>query len=260
MGIDHVLGLPCEPKRVLGVDGLVRLMKARSRADMVLATLRAQGDERPPHEVTIGIIEQRPEGTQHRKVTVQSLVDAAADLEPQRPHCVGCPVDLQGEGFGCYGYVAYPLPEAVESWLLAMLPDDLESTAGRMLVRACSDFPWDGRRAREMRAQGDTFFEARRSKMRRWGDEFALGSDQVFHMLFHVGEIGSTHAMMCCLLLGLVPHDTPADALADVEGRRAALAAAVPPVPPDASCVAMAGFLHALLVAARRQLDLAIDG
>lgn len=263
MGIDYVLDHPCAPKRSLGTEGLIELCKAKSRAEAVLEMVRGGGDNRAPSEIELDVMLQTPDGVEEQSVTVQELIDRARPLERLRGDCAGCPVNGDSAGFGCYRSIAYPITEAAETWLLGLLPDDLGTTAGRLLVRAIEDFDWTGQHAAEMRAQGDTFFESREALAVSWGegdDEIQIDSDQLFHMLFHVGAIGATHAFMICLFFGIVPHDTDLDVLADEAARGRALSQAVVPQPPLEACEGMARFLHALVTAARVDCDVLIDG
>ncbi len=263
MGIDFVLDLPCGPKQQLGADGLIALVKARSRAEAVIDMVRQRGDERSPAEIELDVMLQTPDGVEQQSVTVQELIDQAQPLEPLRPMCGGCPVNGDSPGFGCYRSIAYPISLAAETWLLGLLPDDLETTAGKLLVRAIDDFDWTGQHAAEMRAQGDTFFESREALAVSWGEgeeEIQIDSDQLFHMLFHVGAVGSTHAFMVCLFFGIVPHDLDLDALSDPAARAQALTRAAVPQPPLEACEGMAQFLHALVTAARLDVDVLING
>jgi hypothetical protein len=263
MGIDYVLDLPCTPKQQLGVEGLVELVKARSRADTVLEMVRKQGDARTAAEIEFEVVLQTPDGTKSQTVSVQDLLDRAAPLEPLRGHCAGCPANGDGPGFGCYRSIPYPIPEEAEAWLLGLLPDDLETTAGQLLVRAIDDFDWDGEHAAGMRAQDDTFFESREALAVSWGEGehvIEIDTNQLFHLLFHVGHLGATHAFMACLFFGVIPHDLELSALGDPAARAQALKTAQVPQPPSEACEPIAAFLHALATAARLDVDVLIDG
>jgi hypothetical protein len=263
MGIDYVLDLACTPKKHLTIEGLISLVKARSRAEAVLDMVRREGDARSPSEISFEMVLETPEGTRSETVSVQTLIDQSLPLDAEREHCAGCPANGDSPGFGCYKSLPYPIPEETEAWLLGLLPDDLESTAGQLLLRAIADFDWDGEHAAGMREEDDTFFESRQTLAVSWGEGDAtveVDSDQIFHMLFHVGHIGSSHAFMVCLFFGVVPHDLEVEALSDPARRASALQTAVVPQPPSEACEPMAAFLHALVTAARLDVDVLIDG
>lgn len=263
MGIDYVLDVPCVPKQQLGVEALVDLVKARSRADAVLEMVRNEGDARAPDQIQFQVVLQTPEGVETRDVSVQAMLDEAAALEPLRGHCAACPANNDSPGFGCYRSIPYPIPEEAEAWLLGLLPDDLGTTAGQLLVRAIADFEWNGEHAAGMRADGDTFFESDAALAVAWGegaDAVEIDTNQLFHLLFHVGPIGSTHAFMVCLFFGVVPHDLDVDALGDPAARADALRTAAVPQPPTESCQPFAAFLHTLVTAARLDCDVLVDG
>jgi hypothetical protein len=263
MGIDYVLDLACTPKQELGVEGLVDLVKAKGRAEAVLEMVRQDGDERPATEIQFEVVLQTPDGTKAEMVSVQELIDQAAPLERLRGHCAGCPANGDSPGFGCYRSIPYPIPAEAEAWLLGLLPDDLDSTAGQLLVRAIADFEWNGEHAAAMREDDETFFESREALAVRWGegdDAVEVDTNQLFHLLFHVGPLGSTHAFMACVFFGVLPHDLELAALSDPAARAQALRTAVVPQPPSEACEPMARFLHALVTAARLDVDVLIDG
>ncbi len=263
MGIDYVLVRDCAPRTALGSTGIIDLGKARERADLVLATVRAEGDDRPLAQITFDVSLRTPAGDTVQTVRVQDLMEQAEPLEDLRHHCETCPVDVGGKGFGCTRYIAYPIPAAAEHWLMARLPEDLDSTAGQFLLQALEDFGWDGAPVAAMRAQGNTFFEDDEPATIRWGDDddaVTLSSDQVLQMMFHVGHLEPTHAMMLCLFFGILPHDVDVEVLNDPMLRTQALASARIRPTPAMEVGAMAEFLHCLTLAALHELSVLIDG
>lgn len=266
MGIDYVIDRDCAPKGELGVQRIVDLVKARSRAEAVVAIARSRGDARPVAEITFMTRVMRPGGAEDRQVSVGALLDESAALEACRPKCADCPADVRAKGFGCYDSINYPLPRESEQWLLDRLPPNLSCTAGQLLARAMKDFGWDGAQARTMRSQGQTFFESREALSRRYDDgavspitgktmPLTISSDQVFHVLFHVGHIQPTHALMVCLFFGLLPHDVDPSLLRDPA---IATRASLEPQPGQVDQVA--AFLRAAAVSARLGVNLLVDG
>jgi len=260
MGVDHVVDLECNAKRALGVEGIVNLLKSRSRADMILQMSRQNGDNRPPEQITFKVAVQRPSGVETQDVSIGMLYQQAAALDPHRAGCTSCPANAGAQaGFGCVRYLNYPIELHTEQWLFSRLPQDMQCTAGQFLQRAITDFGWDGAPSANMRAQGRTFFESPQPLTQRWPDGFTFTSDQLFHMLFHVGHLGSTHALMVCLFLGVVPHDLDPQILGDRNRRAQTFALANIP-PQEGQREQMAEVLRALVMAARLEVQLLVDG
>ncbi len=107
----------------------------------------------------------------------------ANTLAPHVGHCRSCIANAGSkEGYGCVGYLSYPIRAETERWLWSRLPASLDTTAGRFLQRAIEDFGWDGAQAAAMRRGSDTFFESKTALVGSYPGGFTLTSDQVFHM------------------------------------------------------------------------------
>jgi hypothetical protein len=251
MGIDYVLDLDCEAKRTLGIEKIVELVKARSRANAILGMAREQGDQRPAAEVTFKIGVQRAGKVETSEVSVQTLLDQATPLDAHAGGCATCPANRErATGYGCYDSISYPIEPDTEGFLLSRLPDDLDQPAGRLFVRAMKDFAWDGAQAAALRAQGETFFRLREAPVRSWPSGLSISGDQLFHMMFQVGHLGSSHAMMLCVFFGLLAMgDDPNP------GARARTVA-----PRSANARQMVAFVNTLAAAAQAKCDLLIDG
>jgi len=262
MAIDYVLALGCEPQKLLGVGRLVELNRTRILARSALAHMREDGEQRSPSEIEIQLTMRKPEGDSARGVTLQDLLDEARPLDEVSQHCSTCPAGLSRE-FACHRRIRYPIPEHVEQWMLARLPRKLDNTAGALLVRGLGEFGWDGAPAAKLRAAGTTYFESRVAYGVRWeGEEgvIEISSDQLFQMMFMVGNLTATHSLMLALFLGVIPHDTSVHLLKDAEGKNQALAAAHVASEPDPDIEQVAAFLRALAVAARLDAAILIDG
>jgi hypothetical protein len=224
MGVDFVLDRSCQVKEKLGTEGLVGLVKSRNRAETILQMARKDGNQKPPSEIHITLAVMTPEGTKEkRQVSVQSLLNESAPLDQLAPNCRTCPANLQGPSFGCYGTINYSIRASTEQWLMSLLPDDLDSTAGQILQRAVKDLGYDGTPILKLRNQ-KTFFEDQRGTTRTWKGKgffgrmsggFSLTSSQLLQMLFCLGPLQPSHCGMVSLFLGLIPHDSPAEALKD---------------------------------------------
>ena len=262
MAIDYLLGISCEPQRVLGVERLVQLHRSRILARSALAHMREDGDHRAANEIEIQLTTRNPAGDSARGVTLQDLLDESAPLDSVSDHCKECPAELPRE-FACHRRIRYPIPEHVEAWLMSRLPTTLGCTAGALLVRGLGEFGWDGVPAAKLRAAGTTYFESRAPYGVRWeGDDgvIEISSDQLFQMMFMVGPLAPTHCLMLALFCGVIPHDTSLHELKDDAGRTKALAIANVPVEPDADIEQLAAFLRALAIAARLDVSILVDG
>jgi len=263
MAIDYVLAVGCEPQRGLGVEQLVTLHRTRIIARSAIAHMREDGDERDPSEIEVQLTMRKPGGDSARGVTLQDLLDESAPLDAVAHHCETCPAKLPRE-FACHRRIRYPIGDHVEQWLMGRLPQSLATTAGALLVRGLGEFNWDGAPTAKLRAAGETYFESRAPYGVRWaaddGTQIEISADQLFQMMFMVGHIAPTHALMLALFCGVIPHDLSIHDLTDKEARGRALEAATIPLQADADCEQLAAFLRMLALAARLDATILVDG
>lgn len=262
MAIDYLLGVRCEPHHQLGVDRLVALNRTRILARSALAHMREDGDARAPNEIEIQLTMRTTGGDSARGVTLADLLEESRPLDTVAEYCGTCPAQLPRE-FACHRRIRYPIPERVEAWLMSRLPTTLACTAGALLVRGLAEFGWDGAPAAKMRAAGTTFFESRVPYGVRWESKdgvIEISSDQVFQMMFLVGNLQPTHCLMLALFCGVIPHDTSLHDLKDDAGRARVLATANVPSEADADIEQFAAFLRALGAAARLDVPILVDG
>jgi hypothetical protein len=291
MAIDYVLAMGCEPQKLLGVERLVSLHRTRILARSALAHMRQDGDQRAPSEIEIQLTTRRsprigdtrdlvarpdprtvdprdpatqpdPGSDSTRGVSLQTLLDEAAPLDDVAGHCARCPAGLPRE-FACHRRIRYPIPEHVEAWLMSRLPTTLDCTAGTLLARGLGEFGWDGAPAARLRSAGTTYFESRAPYGVRWQNDrgtIEISSDQLFQMMFMVGNLAPTHCLMLALFCGALPHDIDIFVLKDSERRARALAAAELAIEPDADIEQLAAFLRTLATAARLEVSVMIDG
>ncbi len=262
MAIDYVLGVRCEPHKQLGVERLVNLNRTRILARSALAHMREDGDSRAPSEIEIQLTMRTTEGDSARGVTLQDLMNEAKPLDEVSEYCERCPAELPRE-FACHRRIRYPIPEHVEAWLMSRLPTTLACTAGALLVRGLAEFGWDGSPTAKLRAAGGTYFESKVALGVRWESpdgKVEISSDQLFQMMFLVGNLAPTHSLMLALFCGVIPHDTSLHDLKDETGRQRALALAHLPTEADAETEQVAAFLRALAIGARLSVPILVDG
>ena len=262
MAIDYVLGVRCEPQHRLGIERLVALSRTRILARSMLAHMHEDGDARSPSEIEIQLTTRKPDGDSARGVTLQDLFEEAKPLDEVTPYCKDCPAGFTRE-LACHRRIRYPIPERVEAWLMARLPTTLQCTAGALLVRGLGELGWDGAPTARLRAAGNTYFESRVAYGVRWEGEqgvVEMSSDQLFQMMFLVGNLAPTHCLMLSLFCGVIPHDTSLHDLKDDAGRSRALGAANVPSEADADIEQLAAFLRATALAAKLDVPILIDG
>lgn len=262
MAIDYLLGVGCTPQRELGVDRLVNLNRTRILARSAIAHMREDGDARAPSDIAIQLTMRTTDGDSGHGVTLQALLDEARPLDAVAQHCGTCPAQLPRE-FACHRRIRYPIPEKVEAWLMSRLPESLACTAGALLVRGLAEFGWDGAPIAKMRAAGTTFFESRAPYGVRWESDdgvIEISSDQMFQMMFMVGNLQPAHCLMLALFFGVIPHHTSLHDLKDEPGRVRALARANVATQDDADIEQLAAFLRALAVAAKLDVPILVDG
>ena len=231
-------------------------------ARSALAQMRAEGEERPADQIEVQLTMRKPDGDSARGVTLADMLAETAPLDEVTPLCAACPYGFDHE-LGCHRRIRYPISEAMEVWLMGRLPERLGCTAGALLVRGLGEFHWDGEPVAKLRAAGDTFFESRVAYGVRWqGDDGVIdvSSDQLFQMMFMVGHIAPTHALMLALFLGVLPHDISLHDLKEGDGRARALAASYIEPNADPEIEQLAAFLRALAIAARLDIPILIDG
>lgn len=234
MGIDHLIQLDCDVRRGLAgkdlAEGSRRIMeaiKAAERASMMRKMAQQQGI--PVETLKVRSVKLLPTGPVEADVTVAELDRQSTVLAPYIPKCKGCPVNLLGSAFGCYDSVAYPIPPAVEEWLMnrVQAPD---TVGGTFLHRATADFGYDGSAVRSYRQR--KLFEApsppTRSWKTGWFSSKTVSADQLWHALLAVGPIAPSHGMMVLLWLGAleIQGRIPTQPATDAALVQAAMAAA----------------------------------
>jgi hypothetical protein len=262
MAIDYVLAAGCEPQQRLGVERLVALHRTRILARSAITRMKEDGEDRPPSEVEVQLTMRKPEGDSARGVTLQDLLDESKPLDEVTPGCATCPAGFSRE-IACHRRIRYPIPEHVEAWLMGRFPNNLQCSAGVLLARGIAEFKWDGEPTRKLRAAGTTYFESRAPYGVRWEGEtgvLEISSDQVFQMMFMVGNIAPTHGLMLALFTGVIPHDTSLFDLKDKAGRDRVLATATLPTEADADVEQLAAFLRMLAVASQLESTILVDG
>ncbi|MEN6626418.1 MAG: hypothetical protein ABFD69_09345 [Candidatus Sumerlaeia bacterium] len=263
MGIDYITQHDCEPKGALGVEGIMARLKARNQAQAIVDIMKQREPSKDPMQVTFTRMRHTPDGDIKQDCTVAQLLEETKVLDEHAPKCQGCPANCERRPFGCFGYINYPFPRSAEKWLMDRLPADLDSTAGGFLMKAIQDFEVDGEIVGQMRRDRQ-FFESNSPAVRKWGSFFKrtkVDSNQIMQFMFFFGEIDPARALVICLILGLIPHDAPAEDVMQLLAKPELLArkANLPEYDPDSEVAGVAGFLEALVAASSRGEKMDLD-
>jgi hypothetical protein len=218
MAIDYIIDYGCDPKRALGTGGILERLKERDRARTIISLFRSNGDQRPPSEMGFEFTRNTTEGEEEtRIIVVQDLLDSAAELDPYAPACVGCAANASGEAFGCMGQIQYPFSAAAERWLIDRLPAIDEPLLWLLLRQGVQEMGYDGATVAPLRPNA-TYFETSQVLMRDLAD-FSISSDQVFEMLFLLGDVQPPHAGMLLQFFDAVPRAKEASQIAPIMNR-----------------------------------------
>jgi hypothetical protein len=210
MAIDYIIDYDCTPKQTLTTNGILERLKGQARAQEIIRMFRDAGDARPPSQMGFQLTRRNAAGeAETEDIVVQSLLDQAEQLKPLEQHCVGCPANRSGKPFGCMGAINYPITGESEAWLLNRLPTPDDTLVWLLLKRGVDNFLYDGQTIAALRIQGDTYFEDRKPAERRLG-EFSIDANQVFEMMFTVGDIIPNHAGVLLLFFHAIPRELDA--------------------------------------------------
>ncbi len=218
MAIDYVIDYACIPKQTLTSAGIVERLKAWERAQAVIRLFRENGDDRPPSQMGFEFTRTNPDGEEEtRVIVVQEMLDLAAELDPLAHYCEGCPANLRAEPFGCVGLIEYPISAAAERWLLDQLPGIDQPLVWMLLRQGVQELGYSGELVKPLRADS-TYFEERRVAGRDLA-EFVMSADQVFEMLFLLGDIQPAHAGILLLLFNAIPREVEAAQIVQIMNR-----------------------------------------
>jgi hypothetical protein len=265
MAIDYVVDYGCEPKDLLTTAGILGRLKGREQARQVIQVYREAGDDRPTSEMGFEFTRNTPEGEEQTEtVLIDDLLATSAQLDPLAHHCSGCPANVKGEPFGCFGRIPYPISDHGERWLLLQLPQPHEAPLVWTLL---------GEHLRELNEQaaevqaireGGTYFESAHNPRRKLG-EIALSGNNLFYLLFMGGHLTPARAAVTMLFFNVIPRNIDAPDMYKLT-----------PPPPDAderypfqfqpdpdvddkSISAFKAFFHAMYAAWRLNVNLLID-
>lgn len=264
MAIDYVIDYDCIPKQQLTSQGIVERLKGFERAQEIIRLFRVNGDNRPPSQMGFEFTRSTPAGEEEKRViVVQELLNDAAELDPLAHHCQGCPANRTGGRFGCIGFVQYPISSDAEKWALDRMPVPDDTLVWMLLKQGVQEFKYDGSSIKPLREVTDAYFADSQPQVRKLG-EFSVDANQVFEMMFGVGNINPNHGAMLLLFLHAIRRELEADeimaispATPDAEQRYPLLVA--PHDDDDQTIAEIKEFLRALHIAWRLKVRILVD-
>ena len=278
MGLDTVIDLPCQPKRILaggdapeeGARRLLGLWKLQNIADTVRDKALASGQN--PAEVRIQLMVARAgEKTEPTPMTLAEIETQTESLRSFAPDCAACPVSPNGRLAGCVGSLGYPIPQSAEEWLLARVaPPD--SAGGFLLLSAIRDFNYDGaitRTWREKKLFASPIAFGKSLPENPFG-AIDVTTDQLFHAILGVGATLSPWHMAMVLvwfralaLDGFPPGNVEAfNALVNLplDERRTRVSVTIGEPSADAGILGVQRLLFAMYLAWSRDVPVRLDG
>jgi hypothetical protein len=187
MGIEYMIDFPCRPKKEMGEEHLINLVK--------------KAKENAPKR-TVGVVET----AQILEVPREGVDDASAKLRKDLSQldffisdCLSCPAnasaDKSGAGpeaaFGCHLEIPYPVRGAMEKVLMSAGLDALQNprdNPGSKLVMGILRSHQKGKKtpAHKVRRMGKEFFESRAAigaRLNFQGQNVNLDTDQLMTLL-----------------------------------------------------------------------------
>ncbi len=123
-------------------------------------------------------------------------------------HHEACPACKLLGGTGCYGVIDPPVSGTAEEWLVARLPESIESLGGLFLRKTLHDMHYEGEGGKALRKAG--LLEASGDYTRHYGPFFrryVVSSNQLIEQLFCVGDISPVHGLGLLVQLGGIEVD-----------------------------------------------------
>lgn len=195
MAINYILEYGCQPKKLLGLAGVLEGSKLRHQAELFVAS-GAPADE------PVQIVRLTADGRLDREeLTPKQLRERSQGYEIHAGHCRGCPANViervtkHPQVFGCHGRVDQPLTAELEFLLYVTLryiaDKQLDTPRGRLL-HFILESGLDGNTARNAREnkpeEGNSAFAARESALSYTFQgptgEVTIDTDQLLEALF----------------------------------------------------------------------------
>lgn len=214
MGADLILLTDCPAKRRLGDgdrlegnDRLYKLRKQQSHLQTIERLVRESGKDLAT--ATYTSVVNGPDGPVQREVALSDLRAAVAVLDELAPACATCPANGPAAAFGCTSFIAYPIPEAAEVWLMRRV-QTADTVGGQLLLRAIKDLGFTGAKMKAWRARN--LLEAKQPThavvKKAFLSSTKVSSDQLLEAILTLGEpLLPSHCMMLLVFVGAIRLD-----------------------------------------------------
>ncbi len=203
MAIDYIINKDCKVKEEVGADGLIQLIKSRNRAGDIFRRLVEEGKsetEALQTSFTVQLYAAETGESEVKKVTVRDLFRETSQLKELAVHCESCPLN-NGEGFGCYDSVSYPISAEAERWISQLgqvavakgLPESI-------LLKFILDEEVTGEFFSRMRRDEANVFLQYPEPLeilveKKLLKKTKVNTDQILDMMFAIGTMERTHQM-----------------------------------------------------------------
>ena len=203
MAIDYIIDRNCPVKDEVGADGLVELIKSRNRAAEIFRRLIEDGKSEAEALQTSFSIQMYSSVTgeaEVKKVTVRDLFSQTSQLKDLAVHCESCPLN-QGEGFGCYDVINYPISAEAERWLVQLAnAAQAKGLPESILLKFILDEEVTGEFFGRLRRNDQTVFLQYPEPLevvveKKLLKKTKVNTDQILDMLFAIGTMERTHQM-----------------------------------------------------------------
>jgi len=210
VAIDFIIDKACPVKEDLPPEDLIDLIKSRNRAGEIFRRLLEEGkSEAEALETSFSVqMYSGDTGTNDIKnVTVRDLFQETDQLKTLVQHCENCPLN-DGEGFGCYNVINYPISTEGERWLARLAQASVDKgMPNSILLKFILDEGVTGEIFGRLRADSRGVFIQNPSPFevvveKKLLKKTKVHTDQIFDMLFALGTMERTHQMFLLFFSG----------------------------------------------------------
>jgi len=207
MALEYMINYPCKVKKNLGVEGLLRLIRARGLYYFAI--------QHPEYQKAAGALTFEtitPRGISQQTIDLSAVEAQVAELERWVSTCRRCKASIFDAAGGCWWFIRYPVARQVEELLIqaAVYAVEQEKTGlGKEFLRSVMEI--DVREVPRLRRYRDKegeplFFELPAGLVHRWKEGlrlWAVNTDQILEALFasqyFKGKQLAAHAVFYCL-------------------------------------------------------------